>query len=417
MNEEISVNRQIFKFKMYGFLKNLRFYDPIFFIFLLENNTFLEIGLLFSIREAIVYIFEVPSGVIADMYGKKLELAMCFVFYILSFGFFFIGGEYYIFVIAMILFGFGEAFRSGTHKAMIMSYIEHKELKQTKSEIYGSTRAFSMLGSAMSSLVFIGLLIVLPELKWFFIIVMIPYVLDLLLILSYPNFLNEKQDVSFNFKDFLKQNYLSVVYVFKDKELVKVLLSSSFYNGVFKSIKDYIQPILLISSAGLFLSYEFESIDNTFLSLGIIYAVIYFISAIASKQSSRVGNKLGLDKTLDLAWLGFGVSTILVSIFIDNGIVVGVGFIMMYIVTNVRRPLMVGKVGDKIISTKRASVLSIESQFTSLVVIVLAPILGLIVDNYSIKTLMQSMSIILIGLYVIIAVQRLVSSKFKSSSC
>jgi hypothetical protein len=174
---------------------------------------------------------------------------------------------------------------------------------------------------------------------------------------------------------------------------------------------------LLISSAGLFLSYEFESIDNTFLSLGIIYAIIYFISAIASKQSSRVGTKLGLDKTLDLAWLGFGVSTILVSIFIDNGIVVGVGFIMMYIVTNVRRPLMVGKVGDKIISTKRASVLSIESQFTSLVVIVLAPILGLIVDNYSIKALMQSMSIMLISLYVIIALQRIVSSKIKSSSC
>lgn len=406
MNEDKTIKLQIFKFKMYGFLKNLRFFDPYLIVYLLANElTYLEIGLLYSIREVIVYLFEVPSGVIADRYGKKLELSLCFVFYIFSFGFFFIGGDYYIFAIAMILFGFGEAFRSGTHKAMIMSYIEHKEIKASKSEIYGSTRAFSMLGSALSSLLSIVLIIILPDIKWFFIIVMIPYTLDLFLILSYPHFLNERRAVSFNFKDFIKENYLSVLYVFKNKKIVKVLLSSSLYNGTFKTLKDYIQPILLISSIGLFYNYQFDNIDETYLSLGVIYAVIYLISAIASKNSSLVGNKFGHNNTINIAWLVLGLSSLLVSGFIDNGIIVGIGFIIMYVVTNIRRPLMVEKVGDLIVKTKRASVLSIESQLTSLLIIVLAPALGFIADQYSIQLMMFVVGVTLGFGYLVIRLQ------------
>ena len=54
------------------------------------NFSLFKIGVLFSIREAIIYIFEVPSGIIADNYGKKKELMICFIFYIISFLLFFI---------------------------------------------------------------------------------------------------------------------------------------------------------------------------------------------------------------------------------------------------------------------------------------------------------------------------------------
>ncbi|MFA7423200.1 MAG: MFS transporter, partial [Acholeplasmataceae bacterium] len=116
--------KQITKFGFYGLLKNLRFFEPYMLIYFLTSGINLfYIGILFSIREIIVYIFEIPSGVIADRYGKKTELVICFLFYITSFVIFFIGREFYIFVIAMILYALGEAFRSGTHKSMIMAFL------------------------------------------------------------------------------------------------------------------------------------------------------------------------------------------------------------------------------------------------------------------------------------------------------
>ena len=83
--------------RKYGLLKNLRFFEPYLYIYLLSLNIDLfHIGILFSIREIIIYIFEIPSGIIADEYGKKKELMICFLFYIISFVFFFVGGNFFI---------------------------------------------------------------------------------------------------------------------------------------------------------------------------------------------------------------------------------------------------------------------------------------------------------------------------------
>ena len=43
-------DKQIYKFSAYGFLKNLRFFDPFIILFFREMGiSFLEIGILFSV--------------------------------------------------------------------------------------------------------------------------------------------------------------------------------------------------------------------------------------------------------------------------------------------------------------------------------------------------------------------------------
>jgi len=191
--ENVKYKTQIFKFGAYGFLKNLRFFEPylLYYLTIISGLTLFQVGILFSIREIIIYLFEIPSGVIADRYGKKTELVICFVFYIASFLIFYIATEYYMFIIAMALFGFGEAFRSGTHKAMIMQYLDKNNVVSSKSKIYGQTRSMSLLGSMTMSIVSIIFIIWLPEVRMLFLLSIVPYVLDLLLIISYPKYMNE----------------------------------------------------------------------------------------------------------------------------------------------------------------------------------------------------------------------------------
>lgn len=137
MEKTAKINKQITKFGFYGFFKNLRFFDPVLLIYLYAHGmAATQIGLLYAIREAMIYVFEIPSGVFADRYGKKTELILCFLFYILSFVIFAIGTNFLFFMFAMMLFGLGEAFRSGTHKAMIMQYMDEENIKEEKSQIY-----------------------------------------------------------------------------------------------------------------------------------------------------------------------------------------------------------------------------------------------------------------------------------------
>ena len=130
-------NRQYFKFCIYGFLKNLRFFDAFFILFLIEKGLpFTQIGILYAAREIVINVFEIPSGILADTFGRKSALIGSFVVYILSFSVFYLSSDFWLFLIAFILYGIGEAFRSGTHKGMIMDYLELNHWEEQKINYY-----------------------------------------------------------------------------------------------------------------------------------------------------------------------------------------------------------------------------------------------------------------------------------------
>lgn len=76
----ITKNLQFYKFSAYGFLKNLRFFDAFFILYLNQKGiSYTEIGTLYAIREIIINIAELPSGLVADTYGRKTTLASSFL--------------------------------------------------------------------------------------------------------------------------------------------------------------------------------------------------------------------------------------------------------------------------------------------------------------------------------------------------
>lgn len=393
---------QIFKFEMYGFLKNLRFFEPYLIIYLtISGLNLFQVGLLISIREIVIYIFEIPSGVIADMYGKKVELIICFIFYIISFFLFFIASGFGIFAVAMILFGLGEAFRSGTHKSMIMSFLDHNEIGASKTRVYGQTRAMSLVGSMVMSLVAIVFVIWLPEIKYLFLVSVIPYLLDMLLIASYPNYLNEKRHSTFNLKDFLKQNVESIKYTFADKKVRRLVFDEALYQAGYKSIKDYVQPIIiaLSVSAGLVAFTSFSEDENLKIYIGIIYAIIYLISSFASRNSYKLAKKVNHFGLANIMWFLSAATAIVLSFFLDNLFIIFASFIMIYIFINLRKPVMIEEIGNASDKTKRASVLSIEAQLSSLLLVIFAPIIGALAD-YSMKLMFIIVGGIMLAIYL-----------------
>ncbi|MDA3932139.1 MAG: MFS transporter [Tenericutes bacterium] len=402
---------QMLKFGMYGFLKNLRFFEPFLILFFLEVGglNLFQIGILISIREIIIYIVEIPSGVIADMYGKKTQLVMCFVFYIASFVIFFFGGiapTFWIFVIAMGLFGFGEAFRSGTHKAMIMQFLDVEEIEEPKSEVYGKTRSMSLIGSTIMSLISVVLILWLQgEYHYLFLVAIIPYSIDLLMILTYPKYMNKRKENEFKLKNFLKENWLSLKYVFQKKKVRGFVVDASAFQAGFKSVKDYIQPLVVSASVGFILFSQLDTEENEKVYIGVIYAIIYIISAIATRNAYKLEGKVDKVKTINLAWLLMGGVSLLLGFFTNSIVVIFVAFILMYIILNLRRPIMVQEIGDVTEEGRRASALSIQAQLTSLLLVIFAPLIGLLAD-YSLQLLFMIVGAVMIAIYSITALTR-----------
>lgn len=391
---------QITKFSLYGLLKNLRFFEPFMLIYFLDQSLNLfHIGILFSIREIIIYIFEIPSGVIADRYGKKTELVFCFIFYITSFLLFFFATGFVGFVFAMSLFALGEAFRSGTHKAMIMAYMDRHELKDSKTRIYGLTRSYSLIGSMIASLVSIGLVLWLPSIRYLFLVAIIPYVIDLLMILTYPSYLNEKRDATFSIKSFIKSNIDGITYTFKDKNVRNAVFNSSTYQAFFKAIKDYIQPLILDITGSIIVFSSLDNDQHKTVYIGIIYTIIYFISAISSRNAHYVQG-FGSHKTLiKWMWLLTAVVLLVMSFLQSSLIIVFSVFVVLYVIMNIRKPIMVDVIGEATVDDKRATVLSIEAQMASLMIAISAPLIGLLAE-YSMQALFMTLSVLMFFIFI-----------------
>lgn len=391
---------QITKFSLYGLLKNLRFFEPFMLIYFLDQSLNLfHIGILFSIREIIIYIFEIPSGVIADRYGKKTELVFCFIFYITSFILFFFATGFVGFVFAMSLFALGEAFRSGTHKAMIMAYMDRHELKDSKTRIYGLTRSYSLIGSMIASLVSIGLVLWLPSIRYLFLVAIIPYVIDLLMILTYPSYLNEKRDATFSIKSFIKSNIDGITYTFKDKNVRNAVFNSSTYQAFFKAIKDYIQPLILAITGSIIVFSSLDNDQHKTVYIGIIYTIIYFISAISSRNAHYVQG-FGSHRTL-IKWMWFLTAVVLlVMSFLQSSLIIVFSvFVVLYVIMNIRKPIMVDVIGEATVDDKRATVLSIEAQMASLMIAISAPLIGLLAE-YSMQALFMTLSVLMFFIFI-----------------
>jgi len=385
--ESVLKNRQYCKFSMYGFLKNLRFFDAFFVLFLIERGTsFTQIGLLYAIREIVINISEIPSGIIADTFGRKRSLLTSFLFYIFSFVLFYFGGGFWSFLAAFIFYGIADAFRSGTHKGMIMDYLKLENLENQKINYYGHTRSWSHKGSAISSLIAGFIVFYSGSYNRIFLYSIIPYLLNFLLILSYPNNFNslkkkttkkEDRSVEFVFKRFFS--------VIKQVQVFKIMNTSATHSAYLKAVKDYIQPLMVSLSLTIPILLTVENEKKSGLIIGSIYFIIFLLNSLVSKHAARITSlkKVDIAFVTLLAGLILGVFCGILMNF-ELWVVALISFIGIYLVENIRKPILTGYIADNVPNEILTSVISAQSLFKTILTAVFAFGFGVIADVYSI---------------------------------
>jgi MFS family permease len=246
---EFEKDTQYFRFCAYGFLKNLKFYEPFIMLFLLEQlaGNFSQVGILYALRFIIRTLLEIPSGIIADALGRKGSLVFSYACYILSFISYFLANSFILLLIPTLLFGVADAFRTGTHKAMIVDYLNLKGWNAHKTSYYGYTRSWSQTGSAISSLATLVIFFLVPEYRIIFLLSGIPYVLGTINLLSYPAYLN-KCDTNSKESSLLKikDKFRDCLYMLSSRATIKKLVGTSTFFGYHHALKDYLQPVAFV---------------------------------------------------------------------------------------------------------------------------------------------------------------------------
>ncbi len=380
---------QYYKFCFYGFLKNLRFFDAFFILFLVDEGiSYTEIGLLYAIREIFINIFEVPSGIIADAFGRKNALMASFVAYIISFVIFYLAKDFWLFMFAFILYGVGEAFRSGTHKGMIMDYLKINNWSDQKINYYGHTRACSQKGSAISSLVAGILVFFSGSYQNIFLFSIIPYLLNLILIWSYPAELNKTTDTSkTKNKVVVKTTFNSFWEIVKQPKVLKILNASAVHSAYLKAVKDYIQPLMVNIALVIPFLTDIDVNKKNGLIIGILYFVIYLLTSKASEFASKAADKKRNSISYITLVAGFSLGIFSgIFFYYDLWILSFIAFVGIYLIENLRKPILTGFIADNVPNEILTSVMSVQSQLKTVITAILAFSFGVIADNFSIGT-------------------------------
>ncbi|MCR9295942.1 MAG: MFS transporter [bacterium] len=444
----------LFRFCLYGFLKNQRYFEPFFMLALLAKNLdFFQIGMLYAFRWLTLNLLEIPSGALADFWGRRRCMLVSFAAYILSFVTFAFANRFGYLALAMILFGIGDSFRTGTHKAMIFHWLRLQGRQQERTRIYGLTRSWSQLGSALSAVLAAVFLLITRDYRSVFLLAAFPNALNMLNIWSYPAQLEGEYSASkrpaANSPELLskvklppspvnsspvnsspvnsspnrsaeKRNSLSCLSnqilaiaatagygirhallnawssVRNHQSLRRLLVESVAWEGVFHSVKDYLQPVILIFILKHWFQRETQAIDldaalqdqtqadpATICTVAAVYTILFLLSARASRNAHMLVDRCGSgDAAARRVWAVTAMlygCVIIGSLLNVTGVVVA-AFSGLIILQNVWRPILIGRIDERADSTFGATILSIESQTQRIATMLLAPLIGIAMD-------------------------------------
>ncbi|MDE0088456.1 MAG: MFS transporter [Candidatus Poribacteria bacterium] len=375
----------LFRFSLYGFLKNQRYFEHFLLLAFREKGvSYFLYGLLIGFREICTNIFEIPSGAVADLYGRRRAMIFSFCAYITSFAIFAVSESILMLFCGMFFFGLGDAFRTGTHKAMIFDWLREQGRSDEKTKIYGFTRSWSQMGSAVSVLIAGALVFYrgnFTDIFWFSII---PYLFNIINFFGYPAKLDGDRQNEFSLKAVSRLLGNALKQSVQFPPLRRLVFEGMGFEGMYKASKDFLQPILKNTAVALPILIALDESKRTALLVLGVYFVLFLLASFASRNSHRVSDWRGGDEGAAqfMWWIDLALFALLIpALWFGWYPAIIALFVGLALLQNFWRPGLISRFDAQSTPEMGATILSIESQSKSLAMIVLAPLLGWLVDT------------------------------------
>jgi len=361
---------------------------PIIVLFFQEHGlTLTEVMILQSIYSFSVALFEIPSGFIADVFGRKRTIILSTLFTFIGFLVFSFYGGFYAFAIAQVLVGIGGSLMSGSDSAIIYDTLLETNSKTTYTKIEGRSYAIGNFSEAFAGI--LGGFLAVGS------IYMPIYVQTSILFFSIPiaftliePTIHKENKLDRSFKAVLEVVKFAMV----DNQKLKWLIIYSSAMGVATlSMAWFAQPF-------------FKSINIPLAYFGVLWAVLNFSAGITAFNAHQLDKKDNNYKMLFYISLAMIISFLFLGY---NASVFGLIFILLiYLLRGIVTPILRNAINENTTSNKRATVLSVRSLIIRISFAISAPILGYIADNYSLAISFYGLAIV-VGFFSILSAIKL----------
>lgn len=149
---EIDYSRNVLKFYLFNLFISMHTVSGVLVPFFLDwgQITFVEVMFLQSYFMFMIFVFEVPSGAIADFLGRKFAMIISAIVTALATLVYSSIPNIFIFVIGETLWALGAALSSGANEAFIYDTLKKMNKQESFSKIWGRANSMSIIGIMIS---------------------------------------------------------------------------------------------------------------------------------------------------------------------------------------------------------------------------------------------------------------------------
>ncbi len=259
MNNPLS---NIWKYTIF-LITNKRVYVAIIAIYYLTIPGVNEIGISYILLAGNIagFVFEIPSGYLADIIGHKKTLVLSRIFAIISSIFYLVAGNIWALIVGSIFLSISVAFTSGTGNAFMQETLKAAKKQDEYANIMGKVKSLGFLiPLIISSLVpFLALI----SIKGPFVIGLIMDIVGFLIAISFVN-PNIQQD---KIKEFGLGNILKVISEGYNLGFIRYTVYTGVMGGLLFAIGSYRGPYQMSAGAPIIYFGLFFALGRVFASV------------------------------------------------------------------------------------------------------------------------------------------------------
>jgi len=395
-NIKYNIKSNLWKYYVFSFLTEFTIYLPFIVYYFQELGFSLgQIAMLQAISAITVFIFEIPSGYIADKIGRKNSLIMGVIFQLIGVIILYNSQNYLMLIIAHIFNGLSWAFVSGADSALIYDSLILLKRESEYKRIGGKANFFGEIAIIISAI--LGSLIVGFGIKQTILLTLIGYTILVFVTFSFvepPREITKKHKIHEEVSDLF------------------AIVKKSLHNKKLLGLFCYSFIILGISST-VFVIYQpyFRATTLPLQYYGYIFAAFSIFAAFTALKAHDIEKKIGVYWSLLLMPL------FLVGALIGASLVfMWAGFMFFFLRELVRGYIypVIGDYTNRIISSnERATVLSIGSMFSRLGFAIISTTFGFLTNNYGLKVMLLVTGALLLVFTFIVPL--LIKNKYSSA--
>jgi len=318
--------------------------------------------LIAMILSGVMVLLELPSGVFADKYGRKLSIILSGIFLVIGAVLLAYGSGFWMFALSMVFMGVSISFQSGADSALVYdSLLAVGKVKEYK-RIESTGTALKLAGFGLGGLIGAYL---------FSINIRLPYYVyvGICVLTLIASFTFEEPKIHRAESTHWKHLGLSFKFIKNQREVKFLILYSALITAFAHISHRFQQPFL--ASTGLDVKY-----------FGLVYLLILVIPAIIIRYTDLIEERFGERIMLIIIPLLITINFLILGM--TKNLLVGIVMLFSFhIASEMLLPIIKTYLNKHVESDMRATVLSVNSFIFHMIFIVFSFFIGWIADIFT----------------------------------